>query len=460
MLTEAGVRPGSRARLTSLLRRIGLDRAIGFTLLNRVWSVGAGIVTLLMLTHFLSPVEQGFYFTFTSLMSLQVFFELGLSYVIVHFASHDVAHLAFTAEGLLEGDAAAKSRLGALLRVCMLWYGIISLAAGAILLPSGMAFFAWNTPPGIAPAWQLPWGWIVLVWMISLASVPLYALLEGCGQIAQVAKLQTAQNVASSLMLWAVLARGGALLAAPAGITLTLIMGGAWLWRNKRRFLVDLLNARRPEAGMSWKRDIWPFQWKIAVSWISGYFVFKIFNPLLFRFHGPVAAGQMGLSIVIMDTIAAIALAWITTKTAPFGSLIAKREFAELDRRFFPCLWQSLAVVVIGGAAFWMGDWCLFHLHHALSHRLLPPIPLAMLICGTIVMHIIGSEAVYLRSHKQEPFLWLSLTMGILIAFFSVLLGRPYAATGMMGAYFGVNLLIGLTGGTWIFQRKRHEWHR
>ncbi len=46
--------------------------------------------------------------------------------------------------------------------------------------------------------------------------------------------------------------------------------------------------------GISWRREVWPFQWKIAVSWLCDYFIFQLFTPVLFAFRGPVEAGQDG----------------------------------------------------------------------------------------------------------------------------------------------------------------------
>ena len=68
-------------------------------------------------------------------------------------------------------------------------------------------------------------------------------------------------------------------------------------------------------------------------------------------------------------------------------------------------------------------------------------------------------EAIYLRAHKQEPFLWISVCAAPLIVAVIYFLGRPYAETGMMFGYLAVTLVMGLGGGTWIFVKKRRQWH-
>ena len=84
-----------------------------------------------------------------------------------------------------------------------------------------------------------------------------------------------------------------------------------------------------------WNQEVWPFQWRIAVSWLSGYFLFWIFNPVLFAFRGPVEAGKMGMSLSLANAIQAIAVSWVSTKSAPFGTLIARKEYRRLDETFF-----------------------------------------------------------------------------------------------------------------------------
>ena len=49
-------------------RVLGVDRAIGFTVLARFWSSAAGLVTVALIARFLSPAEQGYYYTFGSLV--------------------------------------------------------------------------------------------------------------------------------------------------------------------------------------------------------------------------------------------------------------------------------------------------------------------------------------------------------------------------------------------------------
>jgi hypothetical protein len=91
--------PSGVARVRHWLRTVlGLDRAVGFTVLARFWGSAAGLVTVLLIARFLTPAERGDYYTFGSLVAIQMIFELGFSFVILQMASHERARLSISAD--------------------------------------------------------------------------------------------------------------------------------------------------------------------------------------------------------------------------------------------------------------------------------------------------------------------------------------------------------------------------
>lgn len=446
--------------LVRLLQKVGIDRAVAFTLAARSWAALSGFVTLLLVTHSLSKDQQGFYYTFSNILGLVIVFDLGVSYVTLQFASHERARLEWTPQGTLEGDNEAKARLASILSLGLRWYGGVGAVVAVTVLPIGLIFFGKHMPLGDTFAWQAPWVWIALVTALSLVLSPVQATLEGCGLVAEVAAMQVPQSVLTSLALWFALSSHWGLYASPCAATVSLFWSAGWIWRRKRLFLQDLIRHDRGTASIAWRTEIWPFQWKIALSWIGGYFTYYFFNPVLLAYRGPAAAGQMGLCLSVMAAISAISVAWVTTKSAPFGALIARREFRELDRRFFPCFWQSWTVIAVGGTSFWAAAFWVHHLGLPISHRLLGPLPLAFLVATFVANHAGFAEAVYLRAHKKEPFLVLTLLLGGLMTLSSYFLGRAFGALGMMIGAFTITLVVGLGGSTFLFVRKRHEWHQ
>lgn len=447
--------------IANLLKRIGIDRDVGYTLLANGWPALAGPLTLLLLTRFLSPNELGFYYISASVLAGLVLFELGLSSVLLQVASHEWAHLHWTPEGLLAGDARAKSRLSSLLRTSLVWYAVAAVLMGVIVLPGGFFYFRLHFPPSTHVGWQVPWLWTAFITVISLVLTPVWSILQGCGLVAPVSALRFRQAALGYLGQWTMLFLGLGLFAAPLFLTVSLAYGGGWLARHKGRFLRDMVARPAPGAAvMSWRREVWPFQWKIALSGLSSYVISQTFLPALLAARGPAAVGQLGLSLSIMTTVGGVAMTWLVAKCSPFGVLIAHREWERLDREFFATLWRSTAVVSLGVMGVWGLALLLRLENYPLGGRLLAPLPLGLLAAATVLNHLVAAEALYLRVHKEEPFLVLSLIVAASIGLCNALLAVPLGATGLMLGYFLVYLTVGLGGGTWIFVQKRRLWHQ
>ncbi len=445
------------ARIVTLARAGGIDQSVGYTVLARGWSGMAGLGTLLCIAHFLTSAEQGFYYAFSSLIGLQVFFELGLTFVLLQFASHEKAKLTWSPDRTLQGDEASMRRLGSLLRLALKWYGVVSSLLLLFVLPAGSLFFTRHAAGSPGVNWHQPWVFVVLMTAGSLFVSPTFAILEGTGKVGEVARMRTGQAILANIALWLALVCGFGLFASVCYAATNLIIELVWMLATYRRFFLDLFKLSDGPGGIDWRREVWPFQWRIALSWLSGYFMFQLFTPIAFALYGPKTAGQVGMSLSITTAVSAIALAWINTKSAPFGTLIANREFRPLDEMFSRAFRQSMIVAGCGCLAVWLGAYTLYLGHFALARRMLGPLPLGILLLAAILNQIVASEAIYLRAFKKEPFLALSLLNGCLVAISAFGLGRAYGPTGMMSGYLSVSLL-GFFLGTWIFFDRRKLW--
>lgn len=458
-MSIAGLFPGKEFVVYSFLNRLGIDRSVFFTLLMRLWSVCAGLVTIVLVTRFLSPALQGYYYTFNSLIALQIFVELGLTVVIIQFASHEMARLQWTDKGMLDGDPAAKRRLQSLTHFALTWFGVASLLMILLLLPAGWYFFS-TTPAnhGPVPDVGLPWALLVLTTGVNLMVSVVLSVLEGCGKVPQIAVLRMWQSVAAVSSSWLVLALGGNLYALGVNSLVTLVSAACWLAVNYRAFLRDILTGPRHLPGLDWRRELWPFQWRIALSWMSGYLIFHLFNPLLFASHGPVAAGQMGMSLTVISAMNGAALAWISTKAPTYGRLVASGEKEALDMLFWRGFLQSFAFLFVGvcGVSLLLSYLSLSGAPYAA--RVLP-LPLFLLL-GVVCLanHVVSSQAAYLRAHKQEPFMVVSLSSGLATLMLSLLLVPPFGAAGAVYSYAASALVVSLGGGTFVFFTKRKQW--
>jgi O-antigen/teichoic acid export membrane protein len=293
---------------------------------------------------------------------------------------------------------------------------------------------------------------------LSLVLLPVGALLEGCNQVSFVYGLRTISRAGSAVVGWVAMWGGAELFTGPLMVLSTvLVLAGAYLWRW-RELLRDLWRAPAGGEAISWRREIWPFHWRIAISCVSGYFIFNFFTPVLFYFHGPVVAGQMGATMSLVTSLSGLAQSWTVSKGPRFGMLISRREFAELDRLFYRATAQAVGICLMGGLALLLGL-LVVRGHFAIGARFLDPGPTSLLVLATIVNQIVFGQAIYLRAHKQEPFMILSAVNGLITGCLVAVLGCFFGAWGVSLAYAAVQIAMFLWA-TQVWRDCRNKWHR
>jgi hypothetical protein len=447
------------SRFAKLLRFVGIDQAVAYTLVYRLWQLFANAAVLILIAKSFTKIEQGFYYLFFSVLSLQVFFELGLTYVLMQFASHESAKLTWTSQGTLEGNATAEARLSLLLRFAARWYGVVALFLVAVLLPGGILFMGRSADAVHAPFWQISWAGLVVATAALLFISLAMAILEGSGRVAEVARVRAVQDIIAYCVFGLALFLGARLRATPLLQMTRVVVTLSWLVWSKRAFFMHLIRVEADRNLLSWWDEVWPMQWKIALSWISGYFTFQLFTPVLFAFAGAAAAGQMGMSLGIAAAVTTLAMAWVQTKAPRFGQLIARREFAELDRLFFRVLSQVTGIAASMGLAIWLGVVALRAWRISWSDRFLGPVPLGFLLLACCAQVITYAFSVYLRAHKAEPLLACSIAVAVLTTISTYVLGRAFGAVGIAAGYLCVMATAGMMWATLVFFSKRRIWH-
>lgn len=419
--------------------------------------MGAGLLTTLLIAIFFPPQLQGYYYTFFSVLALQVFAELGLGTVISSYASHEWAKLALDEQGRVTGDPHALSRLTSLGRFAVRWYLVAGLSVMVLLTIGGFAFFG-STDWDKVSVWGGPWTLLCFVTGVNLCVMPVWALLEGCNQVSNVYVYRLIQSIASSTAAWIAIYLG-------AGLWVSSIIGLAGLvaavmtvGRHYRGFIRTIMFSRPVGPQLNWSADILPMQWRVSLSWLSGYFTFSLFTPVLFHYQGAVVAGQLGMTWAFIAALTGVASSWIAPKAPLFGILIAQQKYDELDQIF----WRLTGVVIIVTSVGALGVWGLVYalnvMHHPLALRLISPTAAANLLLATVMLASALPMSTYLRAHKKEPMLVLSLINGVLTGTVVVVTGRYFSVEGLAMGYLAVMALT-TPFNVMVWQRCRTEWH-
>jgi hypothetical protein len=424
--------------------------------MHRAWSVGAGPITMLLIGSYFSPVTQGYYYTFQSLLTLQVLVELGFGVVIIQFASHEWARLRLSPDGRITGDAEALSRLASLARIALRWY----MAGGAVLalglMTAGYLFFSRSSNNDVS--WVVPWLFLCGLTGMRMWLTPLWSLAEGCNQVSQVYGYRLVEAIVTSLFTWTAIMAGAALWVPVFASSAAFLLAVLFLSYRFRQFFVHILASQHRQQ-IGWRSEIWPMQWRIAVSWLSGYFVFALFVPVIFYYHGAVEAGRVGMTLSITGGLSMLASAWVAAKTPQFGLLIAEKNYARLDRLFRRVAIASTGAVGAGAVAAWLLVYILNSVGHPLASRLLPPAPLALFLTATVLMVSTFSQSSYLRAHKRDPLAIVTLILGLLTAATVWLLAKYSTTTAIAAGYAAISLITVITVSI-VWVRCREAWHK
>lgn len=429
-----------KTKILPIMSLLGIDRATFWALSSKLWLMGSGLVTTLLVAKFFSQEQQGYYYTFLSVLSLQVFIEFGLGIVVSSYASHEWAHLKLDHRGFIFGKQESLDRLISLGKFAKKCYLKISIISFLLLVFGGSIFFLTKNSNNI-DVWILPWCFLSLSTAISLYLVPFWAMLEGCNQVENVYKFRLAQALIAGLVAWTTIYLGFGLwaisLSVFGGIFLILVL----MFGEYKNYFSKIFYTKVIVAKLSWKDDILPMQWRIGISWIGGYLTFSLFVPAIFYFKGPILAGQTGMTLVFVSAVTGVISAWVSPKAPTFGVLIAQSKFNELDRIFYHL---SLRVIIISmsmAVSIWLGIYLINMYQLPLSERLLPPFPAAFFLGGAVVLSAGLPMSTYLRAHKKEPLLLLSILCGIFTSF-AVFISAKYYSINVLAIMYFTSIFI------------------
>jgi len=419
-----------------------------------------GVLLLFFVTKYLSAEEQGYYFTFASIVAIQVFFELGLSNVIVQFVAHENSSIDWNNSDN-EKFSFNISRLSSLLYFTVKWFSFISGILFFVLSVVGYMFFNFYDKNDHIVFWKTPWLVIVLNASFSLLINAVLSFLEGLDKIAFVAKIRSYQQLFSIGLSSLLFFMNFKLLAVPIAMTCSLLIVSFLVLSTKEfKFLRRIWILKGPYE-VDYKNEIFPLQWRIGLSWISGYFIFQLINPLLFAIEGPVIAGKMGISMTVLNAIFSFGFIWITTKIPKFSSLIVAKDYDLLDKLYLWSLVKSSGIVISGMVVFkiileLIDDFQF--INFPVREKFLDSELIYIMMIIVFLNHVVGSFGVYLRCHKKEPLLTQSLVMSFLSAI-SFYFSTSYY--GLIGLVYS-NLTLTILGFIWayfVFVNSKKDWH-
>lgn len=436
--------------LESFKDKLGLDAITITTLLTRLWTTFSGILLLGAISHFLTPSEQGIYYLFVSILASQVLLELGLSFTLAQFTSHEFAYLSWSKDNRLEGGFDYVRNILRFFKFAIVWYLIIAVLMLATIFPVGIIFIWQSTDVEIGNSVLIAWGAYVLIGALNMIINPLLVLLEACARVLEVAKIRLAQAVLSTALTLVVFYCGGGIFGLSAGLLGYVCIGMIYLTFHYHSFLKQVLSVAFEMVSVL--KKVFTMQWRIAISWAFGYLSFYTFTPIVFYYVGGIESGQYGMSIQIFAAINSLGIAWITTKMPVFCQLIQFKKQEELYKVFFTALAQSSFVMIAINLLLLLILRLDLNEIELFSSRILSWKLIGLLCISSILNHLIFSIAAVIRAQKIEPMTLPGVIGGLLMVISGLLFIPSYGVEGAVWVYLACTS-FGLAMTLFIFKK-------
>lgn len=385
-----------------------------------------GLITVLLIARCLTPEAQGWYYSFLSYASIYTLFDLGFSVALVPFFASFFHEGGLSARGALSQSIA--DQLDCELAQVLRWYVLIALAFVFLVLPTGIWFFSGISNNGDWSTWIGPWGILIAATGLMLFWMPLLALIEGAGYMAQITRIRFVQITLGSLACWTALYLGSGYWAATALAVSQALVFSVWLvlcWPDLLKRAVRLLC--KVAANQNKLKKV---PWRVAVAWVCAYLTSQVFTLMLMQMSGPVIAGQFALSLALVGMAGVLALSSMAGRVAYVGQAAAIKDWGVIEKTlrqdliFFAGFYMLSCLGILG--VFWLLDgW------DVLS-RFLPLGQMLGLLFFTFTIYLLNLLASYIRAFLKEPFTKIYV-LGTLVSLPCAYLGaRLYSSEGVV----------------------------
>ena len=317
---------------------LNIDEKILLFLSSKAFSYISYPITLGLIINYMTPAEQGYYYTFFTLLSFSMFLELGLGVILTNFASHEFSNLKWE-NNLLIGNKDSIKRSNMLIKKTMQWFTIVAFVFFILMSFIGNFFFKENNSINYFNAWVF----FIGVFSPGLIFSPILSILQGFGKIKEVQKVIFFQVFLSIIAFWIGLLINLSIYALVLQFAVQNLISFIYILFNYHKLIRRSIF--ETSEMLSWKNEILPLQLKTGFTWLISYLGINLLIPFSFKIFGAETAGQLGMSFRIAEITSVVCLAWTNTRVPLMGNLIAN----NYKDKFFNFYYRTLKSIILIG---------------------------------------------------------------------------------------------------------------
>ena len=423
-----------------------------YVMLTRIINSGGGLLSLFLITHFMSKVETGYYYTFLSLIGFQVFFEIGLSTIIVQRTTQFMHKLSWKKNNLL-GDYVPLSnyfKQSFLIILCLTLMMMFSLS----ILGSNIISSSLNLSNKTS---------LLLIWFFSIFFTGcnmiiafLFNFLEGLGKVRDVAKIRFWQCIIALTALWLGLLFGKSVSSLAMQIFISAFIGGVLIFYYFKKIFHLLWKNGSPSNLTKRVKYEWPFQWRLTISFLGAYFGNQIFVAMSSFSGNFELAGKIGIALQIITSITGFSATPVTSRFPIFGILIGKGEHLKFKDMFVRAINFSYLLLFIFIALTWLSIAIANYFSLVDFNKFISLNSAILLTISLIANHIIVSLNVNIQSRGRDDFFIIAIIKIIFVGLALVFLTGNINEAKVILTYF-LSSLLSLLVATLIYSKGKHR---
>jgi O-antigen/teichoic acid export membrane protein len=424
--------------LYKLLSYFEIDETVVFSALIKLWGIFSGLITVWLILSKFSVSTQGYYYTFSSILGINLFFELGLGPVIQNYASHEWSNLKYNSTyKIIEGDPESLNRLSSIFKFGFKWFIISSFFFFLILILVG-SFFLMSLK-NQDQNWIAPWFLISFLSSCNYIFTPIWALLEGCNQVKKMYKFRFLQVVCNNLFLWFAIYFKLELWAISISTLISIITSILFLNKNYFYFLSQLINNKSQKINNRLKKDFLQLQVKSALNSFGNFFSYSFFTPIIIKFLGSSIAGKFGMTYSMISLIANFSTSILTPKLPSMAIYASQKNLLSLNNLFFKILKSAIFFIIILSFVFFI----IININYFKDYRdrLLDDNLIFLLLISQIFQTIQIIFGSYMRAFKKEEVVFITLFQSFFVLISTYYFSKYYSLHQVTISYLFISVI-------------------
>lgn len=409
---------------------------------TRLINVAGGLIGLLIISALYNSLEAGRIYTVLSLVGAATLFELGLSTLVLQRASKLTRDQSWVSIDPVNNHGLIAPTFGHYLvlisiQACLLFVVLLAIGLWVIL-------GVFKEPLGGVGGWS--WAIACLAMALGLPTALLLNTLDGIGQLKVVAKIRAIQSIASLSGLSLSLFCGLGYPSVTIQLVCALMAGWVAIWAVHARFVKLLFRNVQMRLLAGRVALDWPLQWRLSLSFLSGYFSNQAWVVAITLTGAVALAGHVAMTLQVLTAAVGFSLTPIAARLPTLSALAhrdSRLEYLQLAAR----LRRHAALIFAVVAIFALAGYFLSRLFMpVLQSRVLPSGPLFFIVVSAPLVLCLAATTIFNQSLGRDDLYVVSLFRIAAPISLLMFIGHDLGAWSFSLSFISIVLLSTLMG--------------